>query len=141
MIIDYELFKGFERTIGDALIAGLALGEDQLKDHCVAFLLKDPGVVERRQTLSRDYERFEKALEEIHNIPSLSLLLDCDSEASMRPQTPESTRSNILSGYVNGEEVVEEEIGDHVSEVAPSVVQVFDCGLRLDPSMGSFTVI
>jgi hypothetical protein len=91
MIIDYELFKGFERALGEALIVGLALGEDRLKERCAAFLVENPELVERRQTLSRDYERFERALEELHNIPGLSLILRHGSDALMpetRPQTP-----------------------------------------------------
>jgi hypothetical protein len=99
MIIDYELFKGFERTLGDALIVGLALGEDRLKERCAAFLVENPEVVERRQTLSRDYERFEKALEELHNIPGLSLILRHGSDAltpETRPHTPSEDGSLVM---------------------------------------------
>ncbi|PVF98611.1 hypothetical protein CPB86DRAFT_784651 [Serendipita vermifera] len=76
MIIDYELFKGFERTINNAFVKGLELGESQLRERCAAYLEQDPEIVERRETLKRDYTRFESALEDLQNIPGFALSSD-----------------------------------------------------------------
>ncbi|CAG8726015.1 12894_t:CDS:2, partial [Acaulospora colombiana] len=76
MIIDYELFKGFERTMNNAFVKGLELGESQLRERFAAYLEQDPELVERRETLKRDYSRFESALEDLQNIPGFSLSSD-----------------------------------------------------------------
>lgn len=70
MIIDYELLKGFERTLDDALFKGIALGEDQMRQRCAAFLKEDPAIVRRRDSLYQDLERFEAALDDLQNIPA-----------------------------------------------------------------------
>jgi hypothetical protein len=47
MIIDFELLKGFNRTLDDALLKGLGLGEDQLRQRCLTYLKEDPELVRR----------------------------------------------------------------------------------------------
>jgi hypothetical protein len=129
MIIDYELFKGFERTLGEALIVGLALGEDRLKERCAAFLVENPEVVERRQTLSRDYERFEKALEELHNIPGLSLILRDGSDALMpetRLHTPYSEVGSLVMPVEEPRETFDaREMGFDHPDFPPSISDRF----------------
>jgi len=71
MIIDFELLKGFERTLDDALFKGMGLGEDQLRQRCSTFLEEDPDIVRRRESLQQDLERFESALADLQNIPIL----------------------------------------------------------------------
>jgi len=71
MIIDFELLKGFERTLNDALYKGLGLGEDQLRQRCSTFLKEDPDIVRRRDSLHQDLERFEAALADLQRIPVL----------------------------------------------------------------------
>ncbi|CCA70427.1 hypothetical protein PIIN_04366 [Serendipita indica DSM 11827] len=58
LIIDYRLFKGFERTLNDALFTGLSLGGDGVRERCTAFLQEDPEIMQRRGSLSQDLERF-----------------------------------------------------------------------------------
>jgi hypothetical protein len=72
MIIDFELLKGFERTLDDALFKGMALGEDQARQRCTAFLKEDPAIIRRRESLHQDLERFEAALADLQNIPALT---------------------------------------------------------------------
>ncbi|KIM19796.1 hypothetical protein M408DRAFT_334259 [Serendipita vermifera MAFF 305830] len=79
MIIDFELLKGFDRTLDDALFKGMALGEDQLRQRCEAFLKEDPAIVRRRELLHRDLERFESALYDLQNIPAVDTKSDHDS--------------------------------------------------------------
>ena len=72
MIIDFELLKGFERTLDDALFKGMTLGEDQARQRCAAFLKEDPAIIRRRESLHQDLERFEAALADLQNIPALN---------------------------------------------------------------------
>jgi hypothetical protein len=65
MIIDFELLKGFNRTLVDALLKGLGLGEDQLRQRCLTYLKEDPEIVRHRDSLHQDLERFEAALADL----------------------------------------------------------------------------
>jgi hypothetical protein len=76
MIIDYQMFKGFEKTLNEAFVKGLGLGELGLTERFAGFLEQDPEVVERRETLKRDYDRFESALEDLQNLSGFSLQMD-----------------------------------------------------------------
>jgi Dynamin GTPase effector domain len=91
MIIDFELLKGFERTLDDALFKGMALGEDQARKHCAAFLKEDPAIIRRRESLHQDLERFEAALADLQNIPALnsSSGYSSDGEAFEAPDDEE----------------------------------------------------
>ncbi|KIM31730.1 hypothetical protein M408DRAFT_237585 [Serendipita vermifera MAFF 305830] len=97
MIIDFELLKGFDRTLGDALFEGLALGDDQLRQRCSAFLKEDPGVVRRRESLYQDLERFESALDDLQNIPAVDIESDHDSLASIIEE--ESQQKKLSSSF------------------------------------------
>jgi Dynamin GTPase effector domain len=74
MIIDFGLLKVFNRTLDDALLKGLGLGEDQLRERCLAYLKEDPEIVRRRNSLHQDLERFEAALADLQNIPGTPAL-------------------------------------------------------------------
>jgi len=94
MIIDFELFKGFERTLDDALFKGMALGEDQNRQRCAAFLKEDPAIIRRRESLHQDLERFEAALADLQNISALdsSSGYSTDGEVS---EAPDETEGDI----------------------------------------------
>lgn len=80
MIIDFQLLKGFDRTLDDALFKGMALGEDNIRQRCAAFLKEDPAVVRHREALQQDLERFEAALGDLQNIPAVGTGLGHDPE-------------------------------------------------------------
>lgn len=68
MIIDFELLKGFNRTLDDALYEGLGLGQDDNRDRCASFLREDSEIVRHRNLLHHDLERFEAALTALRSI-------------------------------------------------------------------------
>jgi hypothetical protein len=72
MIIDFELLKGFNRSLDDALYLGLGLSEGDARERCASFLREDTAVVYHRSMLHRDLERFEGALTGLRGISSLS---------------------------------------------------------------------
>jgi hypothetical protein len=61
MIIDYHLFKGFNRTIHDFLFKSLALGAEDARERCARYLEEEPEVVNRRTMLSSMLNRMEIA--------------------------------------------------------------------------------
>jgi hypothetical protein len=71
MIIDFELLKGFNRTLDDALYEGLGLGQGDSRDRCASFLREDPEVVRHRNLLHHDLERFEAALAGLRGIAKM----------------------------------------------------------------------
>jgi hypothetical protein len=81
MVIDFELLKGFNRTLDDALLKGLGLGEDQLSQRCLAYLKEDPEIVRHRNSLHQDLERFEAALADLQNIPGIGSGSGYDSDS------------------------------------------------------------
>ena len=80
MIIDFELLKGFDRTLDDALFKGLALGEDRIRQRCAAFLEEDTKIVRRRESLTLDLERFGAALDDLQNIAAVEAVHGYDTE-------------------------------------------------------------
>lgn len=71
MIIDFELLKGFDRTVGDALLKGVGFDEDNLHQRCAAFLKGDHTISRRRELLIRDLERFEEILSTLRHFPGI----------------------------------------------------------------------
>jgi hypothetical protein len=72
MILDFQLLKGFDRTLDDALFKGLSLGEDEIRERCAGYLQEDPLVERRRKSLLQDLERYESALNDLQNIPGIT---------------------------------------------------------------------
>lgn len=70
MIIDLELLKGFDRTLGKALFQGLGLGED-IHSRCAEYLDEDPRVVRSRKLLQAHVERLKNAFTSLHTISSM----------------------------------------------------------------------
>jgi Dynamin GTPase effector domain len=96
MIIDFELLKGFERTLDDALFKGMALGEDQVRQRCAAFLKEDPAIVRRRKSLHQDLERFEAALADLQNIPALNSSSGYCTDEEVFEAPDESEGNNLI---------------------------------------------
>ena len=61
MIIDYHLLKGFNRTIHEFLFKSLALGGEDARERCTAYLEEEPEIVNRRLSLSSMLNRMEIA--------------------------------------------------------------------------------
>ncbi|KAG8786770.1 hypothetical protein FRC16_001642, partial [Serendipita sp. 398] len=73
LIIDFNLLKGLDRTIDEALFIGLSLGKHDVRDRASNFLKEDTDLERRRIILDQDLERFEKACLEFENIPGVRL--------------------------------------------------------------------
>ncbi|KAG8846837.1 hypothetical protein FRB91_000412 [Serendipita sp. 411] len=73
MIIDFNLLKGLDRTIYDALFTGLSLGKYNVRERASNFLKEDPDISRRRTILDQDLERFTNARLEFENIPDVRL--------------------------------------------------------------------
>ena len=77
MIIDYELLKQFSRTLHVAIMTGMKIGEDGLKERCASLLVDDPSIVRKRDALIQDLELFSAA----HiNLQSIATISTVDSE-------------------------------------------------------------
>lgn len=61
MIIDYHLLKGFNRTIHEFLFKSLALGGEDARERCTAYLEEEPEIVNKRLSLSSMLNRMEIA--------------------------------------------------------------------------------
>jgi hypothetical protein len=72
MILDFQLLKGFDRTLQDALFKGLSLGEGEVRERCAGYLKEDPSVEQRRESLLQDLERYEAALNDLQNISGIT---------------------------------------------------------------------
>ncbi|KAG8842316.1 hypothetical protein FRC20_004505 [Serendipita sp. 405] len=73
MIIDFNLLKGLNRTIYDALFIGLSLEKYDVRERASNFLKEDPDISRRRTILDQDLERFTNARLEFENIPDVRL--------------------------------------------------------------------
>ncbi|KIM31729.1 hypothetical protein M408DRAFT_327180 [Serendipita vermifera MAFF 305830] len=72
MILDYELLKGFNRTLSEALFKGLNISGKDAHARSSGFLKEDPTVVRRREGLEQDLKRLEAALADLQNIPGVN---------------------------------------------------------------------
>jgi hypothetical protein len=72
MIIDYELLKGFDRTLTNALFQGLQVAGREAQEHASGYLQEDPNVIRRREALEQDLEKFEAALADLQDIPGVN---------------------------------------------------------------------
>jgi hypothetical protein len=72
MILDFQLLKGFNKTLDDALFEGLSLGEDEVRERCEDYLVEDPLVEQRRGSLLQDLQRYEAAMNDLQNIPGIT---------------------------------------------------------------------
>jgi hypothetical protein len=61
MIIDYELLKGFDRTLTNALFQGLQVTGNDAHDRASGYLQENPNIIQRRERLRQDLEKFEAA--------------------------------------------------------------------------------
>jgi hypothetical protein len=73
MILDFQLLKGFNKTLDDALFVGLSLGEDEVRERCANYLDEDPLVEQRRTSFIQDLGRYEAALNDLQSIPGITL--------------------------------------------------------------------
>ena len=74
MIIDFEMLKGFNRTINEILFKELALGADNAQIRCKAFLDEAPEVVNRRNDLTGKLMKLEAARLEVQKVCKSRLL-------------------------------------------------------------------
>jgi hypothetical protein len=72
MIIDYELLKGFDRTLNKALFQGLQVSGHEAQERATVYLQEDPTVIRRREALEQDLEKFEAALADLQDIPGVN---------------------------------------------------------------------
>jgi hypothetical protein len=72
MIVDYELLKGFDRTLANALFQGLQVAGEDAQQRASGYLQENPNIIQRRETLRRDLEKFEAALADLQNIPGVN---------------------------------------------------------------------
>jgi succinate dehydrogenase/fumarate reductase flavoprotein subunit len=72
MIIDYELLKGFDRTLTNALFQGLQVAGMEAQERAAGYLQENPNVIRRREALEHDLEKFEAALADLQNIPGIN---------------------------------------------------------------------
>ena len=72
MIVDYELLKGFNRTLTNALFQGLQVAGKDAHERASRYLQENPNVIQRRDTLRQDLEKFEAALADLQNIPGVN---------------------------------------------------------------------
>jgi len=72
MIIDYELLKGFDRTLTKAMFQGLQVAGRDAQERAMGYLQEDPNVIRRREALEQDLEKFEAALADLQNIPGVN---------------------------------------------------------------------
>jgi hypothetical protein len=68
MIIDFEMLKRFNRTIEEILFKELALGADNARMQCKAFLDEAPEVINRRNDLSGKLMRLDAARLELQKV-------------------------------------------------------------------------
>ena len=62
MIVDYELLKGFNRTLTNALFQGLQVTGKDAQERARGYLQENPNIIQRRETLRHDLEKFEVVL-------------------------------------------------------------------------------
>ena len=74
MIIDFEMLKRFNRTINEILFKELALGADNARIQCKAFLDEAPEVVNRRNDLTGILIKLEAARLEVQKVCKSRLL-------------------------------------------------------------------
>jgi hypothetical protein len=72
MIIDYELLKGFDRTLTNALFQGLQVAGKEAHERATAYLQEDPNIIRRRETFEEDLKKFEAALADLQDIPGVN---------------------------------------------------------------------
>jgi hypothetical protein len=72
LIIDYELLKGFDRTLTNALFQGLQVAGREAQENASGYLQEDPNVIRRREALEQDLEKFEAALADLQDIPGVN---------------------------------------------------------------------
>jgi hypothetical protein len=76
MIIDRNLLRGFAKTLNDALIKGLELGQDGSSERCAALLQEDPDLEQEREFLSRSLERFKGARAKLQSLPGVPFMMN-----------------------------------------------------------------
>ena len=74
MIIDFEMLKGFNRTINEILFKELALGADNARMRCKEFLDEAPEVINRRNDLTGKLMKLEAARLEVQKVCKCHLL-------------------------------------------------------------------
>jgi hypothetical protein len=72
MIVDYELLKGLDRTLTNALFQGLQVAGQDAHERASRYLQENPNVIQRRDTLEQDLEKFKAALADLQNIPGVN---------------------------------------------------------------------
>ena len=68
MIIDFEMLKRFNRTLDEVLFKELAMGAEDARIRCKAFLDEPPEVINRRNGLSGKLARLEAARLELQKV-------------------------------------------------------------------------
>ena len=68
MIIDFEMLKRFNRTLDEMLFKALAMGAEDARVRCEAFLDETPEVITRRNGLSGKLARLEAARLELQKV-------------------------------------------------------------------------
>ena len=68
MTLDYEMLKGFDRTLTDALYKCLYVTGVEAHPQALAFLEEDPSTVHRRNSLYKHLERLQGTLFDLQNI-------------------------------------------------------------------------
>ena len=74
MIIDFEMLKRFNRTINEILFKELALGADNARIRCKAFLDEAPDIINRRDDLTGKLIKLEAARLEVQKVYKGGLL-------------------------------------------------------------------
>ncbi|KIM31728.1 hypothetical protein M408DRAFT_327179 [Serendipita vermifera MAFF 305830] len=72
MILDFELLKGFNRTISNVLFKELEMSGKDADMRSSGYLEEDPTMVRRREALEQDLQRLEAALADLQNIPGFN---------------------------------------------------------------------
>jgi Dynamin GTPase effector domain len=74
-IIDFELLKGFSRTIGvgSKLFEDVVRGKDDIHECCTAFLKEDPEILLSRKSLKQELDKLVAALESLEAISAVNL--------------------------------------------------------------------
>ena len=72
MILDYEMLKGFERTLMATLYQELQVVGKDAQERSAVYLKEDPILVRRRESMEQDLKKFEAALYDLQEIPGVN---------------------------------------------------------------------